>query len=223
MALHGACRHVRAGQPAAPRAMAGAPVPAPRAPVSGADELRDDAARPRDRARVGEPPRRRRAGRAVAGPTPISLREANRIARVLDRGSRPRARQSRAAARAEQPDARGVLVRGDEGRRDRGRQRCRCCARRSSPTSSPRRRSRTRSAIIVSPPSSTPPARNCPTLENVAMFGTTSGRDGLDARAARQAARRSPTSTPPPRIRRSSRSPRARPASRRGRCTFIAT
>ena len=113
------------------------------------------------------------------------------------RGPRPRARQPRAAARPEQPDDGGVLVRRAQGRRHRGRRRCRCCARGSSPTSSTRRRSRTRCATRGSPRSSTPRvphARRCATSR---MFGERRGRRprGAGARASR---RRSPTSTPRP-------------------------
>ena len=57
--------------------------------------------------------------------------QANRIAHVLVRRHGPGARQPRAAARAQQPDAGGLLVRGGQGRRHRGGHACRCCAPRS--------------------------------------------------------------------------------------------
>ena len=72
----------------------------------------------------------RRAGRPPVRAGPAGVRwtyadlqaQANRIARVLVRGSGPGARQPRAAARRQLPDARGLLVRGGQGRRHRGGQ-----------------------------------------------------------------------------------------------------
>ena len=133
-------------------------------------ELRDGAARSRGRARLGRPDRDPRAGRAA-----LDLRRSPRAREPhrprAGRGSRPRPRQPRAAARAEQPDARGVLVRGDEGRRHRGRARCRCCARRSSPTSITKARVSHAlcDARLAAELDAARPA--CPTLTTVALFG----------------------------------------------------
>ena len=207
-----------------PDAAAGLPVRPARAAVPAAAQLRGRAARRRDRARLGRPALHRSAPRPA-----LDLRRAaapGRRASPTCSSTRwaLRAGPARAAARAQQPDAGGVLVRRDEGRRASPWRRCRCCAPRSCGRSSRRRRSRMRCATLragrgaAAGAAALPDARRRCVLFNDAVAPTASRPRW---RATCRAVRR--PSTPPPTTPACSPSRRAPPASPRRRCTSTAT
>ena len=142
---HGAChdqrshRHLRARPPAA----AGAVAASSCSSCPSCSFPSSSTAPPNcSTAHVRRGPRRARvcirAPAACAGPTPTCRTRANRIASVLVQRHGPGARQPRAAARAQQPDAGGLLVRGDARPAASRSRRCRCCAPRSCGRSSTR-------------------------------------------------------------------------------------
>ena len=224
MTTHRARRHVRARPPAAARAVAGARASTlPELAYPDAAQLRRRAARRRG----GAPAAATRP--AIVAPGGVRwtyaelLAHANRIAHVLveDLGVVP---GNRVLLRgAQRSDARRVLVRGAQGRRrsrwrtmpllratraDRRRRQGRDLAR--AVRRAPRRRARRG-------------ARRVPDAAHGRACSAPTRADGLEALAARQAGDLRRRATPPPTTPRSSRSRRARPASRRARCTSTAT
>ncbi len=133
----------------------------------------------------------------------------------------PGARPARVAARAEQPHARGLLVRGDEGRRHRGghhalaaRQRAQGHrGHRASEHGAVRRGAGRGMAALRWRYSARPiPVR----------YFNSQAADGLEAAMAQAIRRVRPTSTPRPTTPASSASPRAPPACPRPPCTSTA-
>ena len=99
---------------------------------------------------------------------------------------------------AEQPDDGRLLVRGAEGRRHRGRARCRCCARGARPTSSTRRRSALALCDARLADELQRRRRDARSAARRAASTTPDDRTRWKPLMARQAGATSPTSTPPP-------------------------
>ena len=192
--------------------MAGAPLRPARAPLPRSAELRRRAAR-----RGADRPDRPLPARARRRPGRYGeLRRRSTRSRGCWRGPRPRPRQPGAAARAEQPVARRLLVRRAQGRRGRGHHDA-DAAPGSSCARSPRSPGR-RLALCDDRFVDELARADCPTAPVV-----TYGDGDLHGRAA-PAPRTVPArSTPPPTTSRCSPSPPAPPAGRRRRCTSTAT